>query len=104
MLACRWSLGRALLSLGSSLDHATPLRRVARTMSSVTPLPARHFPTSGFVKLDSSEKIEEEKLPTYVADDYFPVYIGKVFASRYQVVSKLGFGTSSTAWLCRDLQ
>ncbi|KAJ5223776.1 kinase domain-containing protein [Penicillium chermesinum] len=73
-------------------------------MSSLHPLPSRRFPTSGFVKLDLSQKIEEEKLPGYVAEDYFPVYIGEVFASRYQVVSKLGYGMSSTAWLCRDLR
>ncbi|KAB8078502.1 kinase-like domain-containing protein [Aspergillus leporis] len=35
---------------------------------------------------------------------FYPVYIGEVFAPRYQVVSKLGYGTSSTAWLCRDLR
>ncbi|KZF20989.1 kinase domain-containing protein [Xylona heveae TC161] len=67
-------------------------------------LPPRQFPSSGFVSLDYSEKIEEEELPLYIAENYYPVYIGEVFASRYQVVSKLGYGTSSTAWLCRDLQ
>ena len=30
--------------------------------------------------------------------------LGEVFNSRYQVVAKLGFGTSSTIWLCRDLE
>ncbi|KAK2865345.1 hypothetical protein FQN49_003671 [Arthroderma sp. PD_2] len=73
-------------------------------MTSISPSPARQFPTTGFVKLDLSEKIEEEGLPNYVADNFYPVYIGEVFASRYQVVSKLGFGMSSTVWLCRDLQ
>ncbi|KAL4886613.1 protein kinase [Aspergillus karnatakaensis] len=33
---------------------------------------------------------------------YYPVHPGDVFHSRYQVVSKLGYGTSSTVWLCRD--
>ena len=80
------------------------LRVLARTMASLKPLSPRQFPASGFVNLDSSEKIEEEELPFYVAEEYYPVYIGEVFASRYQVVSKLGYGTSSTAWLCRDLR
>ncbi|RAL15704.1 CMGC/CLK protein kinase [Aspergillus homomorphus CBS 101889] len=73
-------------------------------MASVPPLRPRDFPTSGFVKLDPSEKIEEEQLPFYVAERYYPVDIGEVFAGKYQVVSKLGFGTSSTAWLCRNLE
>ena len=63
----------------------------------------RKFPTSGFVTLDPKLKVEEEGLPSYVAGDYYPVAMGEVFASRYQVVSKLGFGVSSTVWLCQDL-
>lgn len=30
--------------------------------------------------------------------------IGEVIKDRYQVVAKLGYGTSSTVWLCRDLR
>jgi hypothetical protein len=32
------------------------------------------------------------------------VRLGEVFESRYQVVAKLGHGTASTVWLCRDLR
>jgi hypothetical protein len=56
------------------------------------------------VTLDATKKVEEEDLPSYVPEDYYPVYIGKVFGSRYQVVGKLGFGVNSTVWLCRDLR
>ncbi|OCL06510.1 protein kinase [Glonium stellatum] len=66
--------------------------------------PLRKFPTSGFVVLDATKKIEEEDVPSYVPEDYYPVYIGEVFRSRYQVVTKLGFGVNSTVWLCRDLR
>ncbi|PYI28526.1 CMGC/CLK protein kinase [Aspergillus indologenus CBS 114.80] len=69
-----------------------------------TPRSPRQFPKTGFVILDSSEVIEEEDLPSYNAAKFYPVYIGEVFNSRYQVVSKLGYGASSTVWLCRDLQ
>ncbi|KAK2808640.1 hypothetical protein FQN50_004504 [Emmonsiellopsis sp. PD_5] len=55
----------------------------------------RKFPTSGFVTLDSKLKVEEEGLPSYVPEDYYPVMIGEVFVSRYQVVSKLGFVCTS---------
>jgi hypothetical protein len=73
-------------------------------MATSPPSPPRKFPTSGFVVLDPTKEIEEEEVPSYVAEDYYPVYIGEVFRSRYQVVTKLGFGTNSTVWLCRDLR
>lgn len=90
------------LSVGNFISPSRGIIR--RTMASAQPLRPRQFPASGFVKLDPSEKVEEEELPFYVAEQYYPVYIGEVFAARYQVVSKLGYGTSSTAWLCRNLQ
>jgi hypothetical protein len=106
MFVCGWSLRGIRTSMKCSPIRVYPPRRCvsARLKSSVSPLPPHRFPTSGFVELDSSETIEEEELPGYVAENYYPVCIGEVFASRYQVVSKLGCGMSSTVWLCRDLQ
>ncbi|KAL5336603.1 kinase-like domain-containing protein [Aspergillus crustosus] len=49
----------------------------------------RVFPTSGFEVLDPALPLEEETLPEYVAERYYPVSIGEVFNSRYQVVTKL---------------
>ncbi|KAE8355803.1 kinase-like protein [Aspergillus coremiiformis] len=63
----------------------------------------RVFPASGFDILDPYEIFEEETLPDYLKERYYPVHIGEVFQSQYQVVTKLGFGSSSTVWLCRDL-
>ncbi|RJE24407.1 STYKc [Aspergillus sclerotialis] len=63
----------------------------------------RVFQTSGFDILDPSKTFEEKTLPDYLKERYYPVHIGKVFKSQYQVVTKLGFGSSSTIWLCRDL-
>jgi len=54
--------------------------------------------------LSVKERIEEERIPGYKAGNFYPVRLGEVFKSRYQVVAKLGFGTSSTVWLCRDLR
>jgi non-specific serine/threonine protein kinase len=48
--------------------------------------------------------IEEETLPHYQPDQYYPVKIGDVFQSRYQVAGKLGYGAYSTSWLCHDIQ
>ena len=47
---------------------------------------------------------EEETLEGYKPHDYYPVYLGQIFKSQYQVITKLGFGTGSTVWLCRDLK
>lgn len=54
--------------------------------------------------IDSARKIEEETFPGYVAERYYPAHIGQVFNSRYRVVTKLGFGATSTIWLCRDVR
>lgn len=106
MPALRWTFNRFTPFLRCSLvRRVVPLHLVfVRTMASVPSPPARQFPTSGFVKLDPSEKVEEEKIPFYTPERYYPVHIGEIFMSRYQVISKLGYGTSSTVWLCRDLQ
>ena len=66
-----------------------PLTRVSgRSMVSLPPSPPRKFPTSGFVALNAAEKIEEEDIPSYIPEDYYPVYIGEVFNSRYQITTK----------------
>ncbi|KAH7308508.1 protein kinase [Stachybotrys elegans] len=64
----------------------------------------RTFPTEGFETLPLNEKIQEETVDGYNAGDFYPVRLGEIFISRYQVLAKLGFGTSSTVWLCRDLR
>lgn len=65
---------------------------------------ARTYPTTGFDVLPLNIPVEEETGISYKAEKFYPVKLGEVFHSRYQVVSKLGFGTASTVWLCRDLQ
>ncbi|EDN08445.1 hypothetical protein I7I51_00067 [Histoplasma capsulatum] len=74
-------------------------------MSSVPPkrLAPLSFPTSGFKVIDHSELFQEETLPGYQAELYYPVHVGEVFNQRYQVMGKLGFGVTSTVWLARDL-
>lgn len=48
--------------------------------------------------------LEEEAFPWYTPEKWYSAQIGEVFESRYQVLRKLGFGSVSTAWLCRDLR
>ncbi|OJJ45156.1 hypothetical protein ASPZODRAFT_100384 [Penicilliopsis zonata CBS 506.65] len=67
------------------------------------PWEPRVFPRSGWDLIDPSVRIEEETIPSYRAGKFYPVHIGEVFNCRYQVVGKLGYGSSATVWLCRDL-
>ncbi|EFE35053.1 uncharacterized protein ARB_06009 [Trichophyton benhamiae CBS 112371] len=64
----------------------------------------RSLPASGFQTVDAAQLVEEEELPDYKADRFYPVHLGEVFQGRYQVLGKLGFGSSSTVWLARDLK
>ncbi|KAJ5580196.1 U4/U6 small nuclear ribonucleoprotein PRP4 [Penicillium hispanicum] len=57
------------------------------------------FPTSGFNLLDPSLEIEEETLPTYLPEKYYPVRQGEVLNERYQVLAKLGYGVTSTIYV-----
>lgn len=40
----------------------------------------------------------------YHPDHFYPVRLGEVFNDRFQTVAKLGYGSSSTVWLARDLE
>lgn len=64
----------------------------------------RLLPKSGFTTINADQLVEEEELPDYQADRFYPVQLGNIFQNRYQVVAKLGFGSSSTSWLARDLK
>jgi hypothetical protein len=52
--------------------------------------------------IDPSEKIEEELLPYYKRQDYYPMRIGDI-VNKYQIIAKLGYGATSTVWLSRGL-
>lgn len=64
----------------------------------------RTLPTSGYETIEADEQIEKEGLPGYRADRFYPVKLGEIFQDRYQVLAKLGYGSSSTIWLARDLR
>ncbi|KAK3296394.1 kinase-like domain-containing protein [Chaetomium fimeti] len=82
--------------MASLLRWATGLYRRA-------PLPPRSFANLRYETIPESLKIEEETLPDYLPQRFYPVRLGEVLASRYQVVAKLGYGVTSTVWLARDL-
>nr|VWP02166.1 Chitin synthase export chaperone [Ganoderma boninense] len=86
------------------------VRNVARRLAALVspgpprpPSPPRAPSTATFLTIDPSQPIEEETLPHYDPNNFYPVRMGEVFQARYQVVGKLGYGAYSTVWLCRDL-
>lgn len=83
------------------LRPSSPHRMASSLQPPSQPL---QFPSSGFKVIASSISVEEESIPNYKAQRYYPVRIGEVFNKRYQVIRKLGYGSSSTVWLCRDLR
>jgi hypothetical protein len=58
---------------------------------------------SGFEIINASRKVDEEHLLHYKPNRFYPVSLGNIFESRYQVLSKLGYGSCSTVWLSRDI-
>ncbi|EEQ86791.2 CMGC/SRPK protein kinase [Blastomyces dermatitidis ER-3] len=95
-----FSRSRPCLSLRSAVPHYSNGAQRMTLSQLMSPLT---FPSSGFDLTDASENIEEETLPTYKAEKYYPARIGEIFNDRYQIVGKLGYGVTSTVWLCRDL-
>ncbi|TLS31416.1 hypothetical protein PpBr36_02491 [Pyricularia pennisetigena] len=68
-----------------------------------SPESPKQFPTTGFKILDPGVKIEEERFAYYEPNLFYPVHIGDVLNDRYQVITKLGYGSVSTLWLAKDL-
>ncbi|KAJ9213843.1 hypothetical protein DTO166G4_4622 [Paecilomyces variotii] len=73
------------------------------TSSSQWTCTPRVFPTSGFELLDQSIEFDEETLPTYQPEKYYPVNQGEILNDRYQTLAKIGYGVTSTVWLAKDL-
>ena len=60
--------------------------------------------SSHFERIDTSYLVEEETVSGYSPKQYYPAKLGEVLHERYKTIGKLGFGSASTVWLCRDLQ
>ena len=52
------------------------------------PSPPMRFPTSGFPVVAGDECLEEESNERFKTGRYYPVKIGDIFASKYQIVGK----------------
>lgn len=78
---------------------------ISRVLPRLAGLTHRPWPLSTAVapQLDTKKRIEEENTPFYNPDLFYPVRLGEVLDNRYQVATKLGYGSNSTIWLARDL-
>lgn len=92
-------------ALTSSTIHIETLRSFLRSLPEIgrkwKPL---GFSNSNFSRIPVDQKIEEETFPHYAASQYYPARLGEVIRNRYHIVGKLGFGSSSTVWLARDMK
>ncbi|KAK5996744.1 Serine/threonine-protein kinase SRPK [Cladobotryum mycophilum] len=65
-----------------------------------TPWPSSPAPAP---LIDPAQLVEEEKTPYYDPVRFYPAQLGQIVNERYQIATKLGYGSSSTVWLARDL-
>ncbi|KAJ5585433.1 uncharacterized protein N7459_005233 [Penicillium hispanicum] len=77
----------------------------SRLMSPVRIFKHHPWPPSTAVapKLPVDEAVEEECTPYYDPARFYPARLGDVLNNRYQLATKLGYGSGSTIWLARDL-
>jgi len=54
--------------------------------------------------MSASELFEEERLPWYSHDQFYPARPGEILDSSFKIIGKLGYGAYSTVWLCRDIR
>lgn len=67
-------------------------------------IPSINSPRGFATKSPAIDKpFEEERLPDYEADQFYPASIGDTINSRYRIIGKLGYGANSTVWFCREL-
>ncbi|KAJ5775544.1 kinase domain protein [Penicillium nucicola] len=83
------------MTLKSTSLKMSPLGWLRSTPSKSRPIPAS--------VLRASQCVEEERAPHYNPKHFYPMRLHEILADRYQVAVKLGWGTSSTVWLARDL-
>lgn len=55
-----------------------------------------------FEVIDEDIVLEEETISSFDPERWYPIRLGDFITTRYQVMVKLGYGSASTAWLCRD--
>ncbi|KAL1876455.1 hypothetical protein Daus18300_002699 [Diaporthe australafricana] len=77
--------------------------RLAKNLTQRRPLKPLQFRQTGWETVSETQPLEEEQVDEFKNGQFFPVHIGDVYESKYQVLGKLGFGSTSTVWLARNL-
>jgi hypothetical protein len=54
--------------------------------------------------LPANVLVEEERVPGYRPEFYYPANPGEVLSNRYKILTKVGWGTASTIWLAENLE
>lgn len=98
MLRSRGSLS---YSLPKSFAASNMLRSLANR--SFAPLRIQPTPLVATSSLPSDTLVEEERLPEYNFEHFFPVNPEDLLHNRYEVIAKLGWGRYSTVRLARDM-
>ncbi|KAI0431723.1 putative serine/threonine-protein kinase [Xylaria sp. FL1042] len=53
--------------------------------------------------IPSDVPVDEERLPGYKSEYFYPANPGDVLDNRYKLKAKIGWGSSSTVWLAHDI-
>lgn len=62
-----------------------------------------HIPQDPAPAIPSQRIVDEERSPRYNPEAYYPAKPGEILADKYQLMSKIGWGSGSTVWLARDI-
>jgi hypothetical protein len=54
--------------------------------------------------LPANVLVEEERVPGYRPECYYPAKPGQILNGRHKILTKIGWGTASTVWLAEDLE
>ncbi|KAH6622742.1 kinase-like domain-containing protein [Chaetomium tenue] len=76
-----------------------PTKEPPPTTEATPPTPRQDEPA----KTAPDPRDIEEGRDEYRLGGFHPVYIGDVYADKYQILNKIGYGVYSTVWLVQDL-
>jgi hypothetical protein len=80
--------------LHSRASLSSALRHFSSRLTPTTDRTCRLLPANAL--------LEEEENPDYDPKRFYPARIGETI-QKYQIISKLGWGTSSTVWLAKEI-
>lgn len=80
-----------------------PIRNtITRSLSSLRRQPLPTPPLGSLLPKDA--EVDEEIIPGYESKRFYPAKPGEILDDRYQILVKVGWGTSSTVWFARDMR